>query len=100
MAIVQTPHRFADLFPPMGPRTLRRVPVDFVVRPYERFDVRPLGPTVGVEIAGVELTEPLGYEIQADLRRALLEWKLLFFRSGHHGPTVLPVRPVFRGDLR
>jgi taurine dioxygenase len=78
---VQTPRRFADLFPPLGPRTLRRVPEDFEVRPYDRFNIRPLGPTVGVEIDGLDLTQALGNEVQADLQRALLEWKLLFFRA-------------------
>jgi taurine dioxygenase len=81
MANLQAPHRFADLFPPMGPRTLRRVPGDFVVRPYERFAIHPLGPTVGVGVEGVDLTELLSDEVQADLQRALLEWKLLFFRA-------------------
>jgi taurine dioxygenase len=81
MSVVPAPHRFADLFPPMGPRVLDRVPHDFEVRPYERFTVRPLGPTVGAEIEGLDLTRPLDGEVRADLRRGLLEWKLLFFRA-------------------
>ena len=81
MTIVQTPRRFADLLPPLGPRTMRRVPEDFVVRPYDRFGIRPLGPTVGAEIEGLDLAQPLDEEVQADLQRALLEWKLLFFRA-------------------
>jgi taurine dioxygenase len=81
MMMVRSPRRFADLFPPLGPRILRRVPDDFAVRPYERFGIRPLGPTVGVEIDGLDLSRPLGEDEQADLRRALLEWKLLFFRA-------------------
>lgn len=81
MAIVQAPRRFAELFPPLGPRILRRVPEDFVVRPYDRFNVRPLGPTVGAEIDGIDLSKPLSEEVQSDLERALLEWKLVFFRA-------------------
>jgi taurine dioxygenase len=81
MVTVQAPRRFADLFPPLGPRTLRRAPETFAVRPYDRFNIRPLGPTVGVEIDGVDLANPLSDEVVTDLHRALLEWKLLFFRA-------------------
>lgn len=81
MTVVQAPHRFADLFPPMGPRMLRRTADDFETRPYERFTIRALGPTVGAEIDGIDLTQPLDDGVQADLRRGLLEWKLLFFRA-------------------
>ena len=81
MGIVHVPRRFADLFPPMGPRTLRRVPEGFVVQPYERFVIRPLGPTLGAEIDGVDLSKPLTEDVEADLQRAFLEWKLLFFRA-------------------
>ena len=70
MGIVHVPRRFADLFPPMGPRTLRRVPEGFVVQPYERFVIRPLGPTLGAEIAGVDLSKPLTEDVEADLQRA------------------------------
>ncbi len=64
-----------------GPRTLRRLPDGVGSEPYERFTVVPLTPVIGAEIAGVDLREPLDEESFAELRRALLEWKVLFFRG-------------------
>lgn len=65
----------------VGPRVARRVPDGFDDRPYERFGVRPLSPTIGAEIDGVDLGAPMDDELQAEVRRALLEWKVLFFRD-------------------
>ena len=64
-----------------GPRTLRRLPDGVGSEPYERFTVVPLTPMIGAEIAGVDLRDPLDEESFAELRRALLEWKVLFFRD-------------------
>jgi taurine dioxygenase len=64
-----------------GPRTLRRLPDDVEPRPYELFTVRPLGPVIGAEIEGVHLGEPLTPRLRDELNRALLEWKVLFFRD-------------------
>jgi taurine dioxygenase len=50
-------------------------------RPYHRFGVAPLSPTIGAEISGVDLGAPLDDELFAELHRALLEWKVLFFRD-------------------
>lgn len=50
-------------------------------KPYDRFDVRPLGPTIGAQIHGVDLGQPLDDDLFAELDRALLEWKVLFFRD-------------------
>lgn len=63
-----------------GPRTLRRTLDDFDDRPYERFDVQPLSPTIGAAVRGVDLGS-VDDEVLAELRRALLEWKVLFFRD-------------------
>jgi len=41
----------------------------------------PLTPTIGAEVAGIDLREPLSPSNQAALRRALLDWKVLFFRD-------------------
>ena len=65
----------------VGPRIAARVPDGFDTRPYERFGVRALAPTIGAEVTGVDLAAPLGDDLQAELRRALLEWKVLFFRD-------------------
>ncbi|MEU3144818.1 MULTISPECIES: TauD/TfdA family dioxygenase [unclassified Streptomyces] len=66
-----------------GRRTLRRLPEGQQERPYERFDVVPQARTIGAEIKGVDLSRPLGPELREELNRALLEWKVLFFRAQH-----------------
>jgi taurine dioxygenase len=62
-----------------GPRVLRRTPEPGV--PYELFTLRPLGRVIGAEIDGVDLGEPLTPELRTELNRALLEWKVVFFRD-------------------
>jgi alpha-ketoglutarate-dependent taurine dioxygenase len=64
-----------------GPRTLRRLAAGQEERPYELFEVRPLGPVLGAEVRGVFLGDPVGPELFAELDRALLEFKVLFFRD-------------------
>jgi taurine dioxygenase len=64
-----------------GPRMLNRLPEGAISEPYRLFDLRPLGPVIGAEIAGVDLGIPLAPDVFADIDRALLEWKVLFFRD-------------------
>jgi len=64
-----------------GPRVLRRLPEGIESRPYEDFGLRPLGRVIGAEIDGVDLAKPLTGRLRAELNRALLEWKVLFFRD-------------------
>ncbi|WP_107116380.1 TauD/TfdA dioxygenase family protein [Streptomyces sp. NRRL F-4489] len=66
-----------------GRRTLRRTPDDWHDRPYELFEVIPLAATIGAEIRGLDLSRPLSAALRAELNRALLEWKALFFREQH-----------------
>jgi len=66
-----------------GPRAVRRLPEGVDSAPYERFGVSPLSPTIGAEIDGVDLGGPFDDELRAELRRVLLEWKVLFFRDQH-----------------
>ncbi|MFH9866147.1 TauD/TfdA dioxygenase family protein [Streptomyces lydicus] len=66
-----------------GPRTLRRTPDGWEDRPYERFEVVPQAATIGAEIRGLDLSRPLSGGLRAELNRALLEWKVLFFRGQH-----------------
>lgn len=65
----------------LGPRVLRRLPVGTESAPYELFELRPCGPLIGAEIHGVDLREPVTAELFAEIDRALLEWKVLFFRD-------------------
>ncbi len=48
---------------------------------YEGFDITPLGATIGGLVDGVDLTAPLAPELIAELRRALLDFKVIFFRN-------------------
>jgi taurine dioxygenase len=48
---------------------------------WEHFDVCPLSATVGGEIRGVDLTAPLADAVIAEIRRALHEHKVIFFRD-------------------
>ncbi|WP_415952451.1 TauD/TfdA dioxygenase family protein [Streptomyces sp. KLOTTS4A1] len=64
-----------------GRRSLRRVPDGWEARPYELFEVVPQGPVIGAEIRGVDLSRPLTPALREELNRALLEWKVLFFRG-------------------
>ncbi|RSN46937.1 TauD/TfdA dioxygenase family protein [Actinomadura sp. WAC 06369] len=49
--------------------------------PYTRLAPVPCGATIGAEIPGIDLSRPLDDAVLAELRRALLEYKVLFFRD-------------------
>jgi len=54
-----------------------------LVRPLEAesLSLTPLTPTIGVEVAGIDLSRPLSSAHKGALRQALLDWKVLFFRD-------------------
>ncbi|NDZ80478.1 taurine dioxygenase [Streptomyces sp. SID10853] len=64
-----------------GDRVLERLPADVTPRPYTLFDVVPQARTIGAEIHGADLSRPLEPALREELNRALLEWKVLFFRG-------------------
>lgn len=64
-----------------GRRVLERTAPDMPPVAYRLLDVSPLTPHIGAEISGVDLTGRMGEELAAELRKALLEWKVLFFRD-------------------
>lgn len=64
-----------------GPRVHPRVPDGWVDEPYTRFAVEGLTPTIGAVVTGVSLADDVDDELFGQLNRALLEWKVLFFRS-------------------
>jgi taurine dioxygenase len=66
-----------------GRRVLRRLPDGWEERPYELFELVPRARTIGAEISGVDLSRPLTPALRTELDRALLEWKVLFFRAQH-----------------
>ena len=43
--------------------------------------IRPVQPTIGAEVEGVDLSRPLTDELRTAIRAALLKWKVLFFRD-------------------
>ena len=83
----------ASLVPPAR---MRLAPYDTMVGPvthlaeerrrlaelsYEGFSVRQLGATIGSVVSGVDLTKDMSDETVAELRRCLLDFKVLFFRD-------------------
>lgn len=49
--------------------------------PYGCLDLAPCTPVIGAGVRGVDLAESLDAAVLAELKRALLEWKVLFFRD-------------------
>ncbi|MDO0932810.1 TauD/TfdA family dioxygenase [Streptomyces sp. DG2A-72] len=66
-----------------GARTLRRLPEGWQERPYQHLELVPQGCTIGAEVTGADLSRPLDPALREELNRALLEWKVLFFRAQH-----------------
>ncbi|MFG2869625.1 TauD/TfdA dioxygenase family protein [Streptomyces sp. NPDC048338] len=66
-----------------GKRTLDRIAPDAPQPDYRLLDISPLTPHIGAEIEGVDLSLPIGEDVAEEIRQALLEWKVLFFRDQH-----------------
>jgi taurine dioxygenase len=92
----------------VGGRRAMEMPA--AIRHSDHFTLRPCGPTIGAEITGIDLDRPLGDPAVRDLKRAFLDWKVLFFRDqalSSNGqvelarywgePVVYPLPP--KGDL-
>lgn len=82
-----------------GPRRLRRLAATQPDLPYQRFGVTPLSPLIGAEISGVDLGAPLDPPLAAELHRAWLEWKVLFFRDQRITPAQQVAFAAAWGDL-
>lgn len=50
-------------------------------RPFQTIEIEPLSPGVGAEIRGVRMGGDLPDEQIAEIRQALLDWKVVFFRD-------------------
>ena len=48
---------------------------------YQRITVTPVTPVIGAEISGVDLSRPLDAETFAEVRKALNNWRVVFFRD-------------------
>ncbi len=53
---------------------------------WQHFDAKQLGATVGAELSGVDLTTELPDEVIADIRQALHDYKVIFFRDQPMNP--------------
>ncbi|WP_392673923.1 TauD/TfdA dioxygenase family protein [Streptomyces sp. LN785] len=66
-----------------GKRVLERTAPGGAQVEYEHLGIRPLTPHIGAEIDGVDLSRPIGEDLARELKQALLEWKVIFFRDQH-----------------
>jgi alpha-ketoglutarate-dependent sulfate ester dioxygenase len=48
---------------------------------WRHFDATQVGATIGAELTGLDLTDDLGDEVIAEIRQALLDYKVVFFRD-------------------
>ncbi len=48
---------------------------------FNHFEAVPQSPCLGAEIRGLDLSKPLGKEVAEDIERALVEYKVIFFRD-------------------
>lgn len=53
------------------------------IREASLLTIRPLQPTIGAEIEGVDLRQPLTPDLRDAIKAALLQYKVLFFRDQH-----------------
>ncbi|MFZ3560584.1 TauD/TfdA dioxygenase family protein [Streptomyces sp. BH055] len=64
-----------------GRRVLDRLAPGAEQVAYTLFEVDALTPHFGAVLSGVDLTKPITDELADELRAALLEWKVIFFRG-------------------
>ena len=60
-----------------------------MVKTYNHILVSPLTPTIGAEIGGFDLRKPMSTEVLDEVRRALLDYLVIFFRPGELSPVQL-----------
>ena len=48
---------------------------------FARFEARRLSPAIGAVLHGVDLSEPMDDALVAEIRKALLRYKVIFFRD-------------------
>lgn len=56
---------------------------------YTRITVRPVTPAIGAVISGVDISQPLDDETVGEIRRAYLEYLVVFFRDQTVNPGQL-----------
>ena len=53
---------------------------------FDHFDAVPQSTCLGAEIRGVDLSQPLSPDLSQELQRALVEFKVIFFRDQDISP--------------
>ena len=77
-----------DFTAPVGPRKfLRTRREELAAMRFTRIGVEQMGATLGAEISAVDLRRPLDDETFAEIERALLAFKVLFFRDQDLSPA-------------
>lgn len=66
-----------------GPRVLDRLAPGAAATVCTRFEIQPIGATIGAEVRGIDLGDPCDAGLFAELDAALHEWKVLFFSDQH-----------------
>src|ERR1700733_13518524 len=62
--------------------------------------IRPLQPTIGAEISGIDLTRPLSDADRDQIKAAILQYKVAFFRDRildqeHHAAFARQLGPLY-----
>jgi taurine dioxygenase len=87
---------------------LRPEPVTRWNRPFRRIKVDPATSIIGAEVSGVDLRQPLDAETVDELRTAICDWRVLFFRDqdidnhqlkafGRQFGPLTPAHPISEG---
>lgn len=67
---------------------------------YQTIQARRLTPTIGAEISGVDLTRPLSEAAIADLKQAIADHQVIFFRDQKLDPESLKRVGLYFGELQ
>jgi alpha-ketoglutarate-dependent taurine dioxygenase len=87
---------------------LRPPPTSRWSRPYRRIGVAPATSIIGAEISGVDLRAPLDVETLEEIRAAIRDWRVIFFRDqdidndqlkafGRQFGPLTPAHPISEG---
>lgn len=60
----------------MSHAALRKIDTDFAT-----LDIRPLQPTIGAEISGIDISQPISDAVRDEIKTAVLKYKVVFFRD-------------------
>ena len=67
---------------------------------YRTLHAERLTPTIGAILSGIDLTQPLSDDQLADLKQALADHQVIFFRNQHLDPSSLKRVGRYFGQLQ